>query len=87
MCRNADLLAHIQYRTSRTAWKAPGANMFSKGDKQTVDVDPVFLGKFRFQLDHRFFGRGRLYIAPAIRDAVHVDVHADERFATGDAHD
>src|SRR5690349_19669393 len=87
MCLNADLLAHFQYGTSGTMWKIACANMLSKWDKQTIDVDPIALGKFRFQLDHALLGCGCFDIAPAIGHAMDVNVHANEWLATGNSHD
>src|ERR1044071_6655420 len=86
MCLDSHLLAHIQYGTSGTMREAAGTNVFPKWDEQTIDINPILFRKFRFQLDHALFLRGRLYISPAIRDAVNVNVHANERLATGNSH-
>src|SRR5215216_2857461 len=86
MCLDANLLAHIQDGTGGTMRKIAGANMFSERYQQSINFDPVTLGKFLLKRDHCLFGCGRLDISPAISHPVDMDVHADKGFAAGDAH-
>jgi hypothetical protein len=62
-----------------------GANMFAKGHEQGVDFHPVSRRQFLLQRRHRFLRRARLDQAPAIGNAVDVDIDADQRQAARDA--
>ena len=79
------LVAHIEHRAGAALGPPAGADVFAEGDEQRVEFDPVVAGQFLFQDGHRFLGRLRVDVAPAIRDAVDVDVDADARLAAGDA--
>jgi transposase len=46
---HTDLLAHFQHRTGRAMGKITGANMFAKGYKQSVDLNPVAARKLGFK--------------------------------------
>src|SRR5512139_490343 len=87
MFLNSHLPAHIQYRTDGTARQAASANVLSKRDKQAIDLDPVAFWKFLLQRRHGLLRRGGGNISPAVGNPVNVDVHADERFPTGDPQD
>ena len=63
----------------------PGANVFAKRHEQAIDVNPMFAREFGSEGFHRFFRRGGFDIAPTIRDAMDVDVHADGWLSAGDA--
>jgi len=43
MLDHAYLLAHLDYRASRTARPITGTDVFAKRDEQAVDGDPVLL--------------------------------------------
>src|SRR5215217_6402671 len=86
MCVDPYLLAHIQDWTGGAMRKIAGANVFSKWNEQTIDVDPMTFGKFRFELDHGLFGRGCLHIPPAIGHAMDMDIHTDEWILTRNSH-
>ena len=87
MCCNSYLLAHIQYGAGGTVRHTAGTNMFSKWNKQTIDLDPIALWKFRLQRDHCLFRRGGSDISPAVGHPVDMDIHADEWLATSNAQD
>jgi hypothetical protein len=57
MSLNPDLLAHLQDGAGGTVGEVSRANMFSKGDKKPVDLDPVATGEGFTQRNHRLFRR------------------------------
>jgi len=77
------LLAHIQYRAGGAFGERARTNVFAKRDKQTVNINPMFLRQFGFQGQHRLLRSAGFDIAPAIRHAMDVDIHTDNGLATG----
>ena len=87
MLMNTSLLAHIEHRAGRAARSAPRTNMLAKRHQQTVDLHPVLLRQHGFESQHRAF-RGALgHIAPAVGDAMDMDIDANGRLLTRNAQD
>src|SRR5438067_1020729 len=85
MAGYADLPAHRQDGTGGTLRQPSRADVFAEGHQERVDLDPVAFRQARLEGGHGFLRRGRRHVAPAVGDAVNVDVHADGRMAAGDA--
>jgi len=83
MSFDSHLLAQLQNGTSGAVWEIAGANVFSKGDQESIDLDPIAAREFLTQRDHCLFRRGGLHITPAIRHAMDMNVDADKRFSAG----
>ena len=60
------------------------ANVLSERNEQGVDLNPVSLRQSFLKRGHRFFRRRCLHQSPTVRNAVNVNIHADEWQATGD---
>jgi hypothetical protein len=58
--------------------------VFTKGNEQAVDLDPVASWELGFERDGGFLGGGRLDVTPTVRDAVDVDVDGDPWLAARD---
>jgi hypothetical protein len=84
MAIHADLAAHAQNGTSGAFGHYARADMLTERDKQTVDFDPVAFWQFGLQSGRCLIRSIGLDIAPPVRDAVNVDVHADSCLSTGD---
>src|SRR5215207_6168292 len=76
---DADLLAHVEDRTLGAAGEGAGADVLAEGDEQAVDLDAVGLGEDGSQGGLGQLGGASLDVAPAVGDAVDVDVDADPR--------
>jgi len=63
--------------------KIAGADMLSKRHQEAIDFNPITLGEFFSERDHRLFGCGGLHVSPAIGHTMNVNVHADEWFTAG----
>src|SRR5215204_1090856 len=82
---DTNLAAHLQDRAGGAFGKEAGADVLAKRDEEAVDLDPVFTGEFLLELCHGFLRRRSGDVAPAVGDAVDVDVNADVWLAAGDA--
>ena len=81
------LLTHVEHRAGEATRSAPRTNMLAKRYQQTVDLHPVLLRQHGFESQHRAF-RGALgYIAPAVADAMDMDIDSDKRLLTRNAQD
>src|SRR5512133_1463629 len=87
MCLDANLLAHVQDGADGTARQITRADMLPERDEQAVDLDPIALGKLRFERHHRLLRGGGGDISPAIGHTMDVDVYADERLTAGNPQD
>src|SRR6266508_1203463 len=63
------------------------ADVLAEGDEQVVVADPVTSRQPRAQRHLGLLGRHGSHIAPAVRDPVDVDVHADAGLVIGLGHD
>src|SRR5205809_4354211 len=81
---HADLLAHGEHRTGRAAGESAGADVLAERDEEAVDLNPVALRELRLERGHRLLRSPRLDVAPAVGDAVDVDIDADAELAAGD---
>src|SRR5215813_14550971 len=87
MILDTSLLAHIEHRAGRAARSTPPTNMLAKRHQQTVDLHPVLLRQRGFESQHRAF-RGALgHIAPAVGDAMDMDIDPNKRLLTRNAQD
>jgi hypothetical protein len=82
-----DLLADVENRARAALWAVAGANMFAKGDKQTIELDPKLARQVSVKLRHCFFGTRGVDVTPAVGDAVDVNVDADAWPTASDAQD
>ena len=57
MSLNSHLLAHIQNRTGGAVGEIARADVFSKGNEKSIDLDPIAAREFFAERDHRFFRR------------------------------
>ena len=57
--------------------------MFAEWDQQGVDLGPVLCGQALFEGGAGCFGGRRRDVAPAVGDAVDVDVYADAGLVPG----
>jgi hypothetical protein len=48
MSRDFYLLTHLVHRAEGAMRELPGANMFAKGNKQSIDLHPVAAGQLLF---------------------------------------
>src|SRR5574341_1043219 len=60
--------------------------MLAEWHQQAIDFDPIAAWQFGFQRERRPLWSGRGHVAPAIRDAVNVDIHSNARLAAGNTH-
>src|SRR5439155_12098262 len=81
---HSDLAAHPEKGTGGTVRADSFADVFAERNQQRVDLDPIAARKFFLQFAHRLFGRASLHVAPAIDDAMDVDIDADATLSTGD---
>ncbi len=58
--------------------------MLPEWDEQAVDLDPKPFWQLLLKGKHRFFRRPLLDESPAVRDPVHVRIHADRRHPARD---
>src|SRR6266571_7334405 len=82
---HAGLLAHGEHRTGGAAGESAGADVLAERDEEAVDLDPIAPRQRRLERAHRFFRCPCLDVAPAVGDAVDVDINGDPRLAAGDA--
>src|SRR4051812_42166129 len=61
-----------------------GADMLAEGDEQAIDLDPVPLREPGLERREGLLRCPGVDVAPAIGDAVHVDIDRDPRLATAD---
>ncbi len=59
--------------------------MFSKWDKQAINLYPIGTWKNAFEYDRRLFRRRCVHIPPAISDTVNMDIDTDARLIASDA--
>jgi hypothetical protein len=59
--------------------------VFAEWDKQTINFYPIDARQNSCEDGRRLFWSRRVYISPAIRDAVHVDIDSDARLVTSNA--
>ena len=85
MSFDAHLRAHIQHRAGGAFGHCPGTDMFTKWNKKTVDIYPMFAGEFGIKCNHCLFGRGCLHIAPAIRYAVDMNINTNYMMSSRNA--
>jgi hypothetical protein len=83
MCGDSHLPAHIQEWAGGAVGQAGGADVLAEWDEQLVDLNPVRLGQDLFERQAGLFGGCRGNIAPAVCNAVDVNVDADERLPAG----
>ena len=82
---DVNLAAVLQHRTGGTPGQGASTNVLSERDQQPVYLDPVPLWKlFLERLPGPLRGL-RLYVAPAVRHALDVDVHTDPALTFRDA--
>ena len=87
MILDPSLLAHVEHRAGGAARSAPCTNMLAKRYQQTVDLHPVLLRQHGFETHHRAL-RGALgHIAPAVGDAMDMDIDPNKRLLTRNAQD
>src|ERR1043166_7208831 len=87
MILNPSLLAHVEHRAGRAARSAPHTNMLAKRYQQTVDLYPVLLRQHGFESQHRAFRSALGDIAPAVGDAVDMDIDPNKRLLTRNTQD
>ena len=87
MTRHPNLSTKFQHWTRRAFRGDAGADVFSEGDEEFVDFDPVLGREHGFEGEHGLFGGFGVDVAPAVADSVDVDVNADSLLAAGDADD
>jgi hypothetical protein len=61
--------------------------MFPEGNKQAIDIDPVFAGQPGSQRLHGLLGRRGTHVSPSIGDTMDVDIYADEGLVARNAKD
>src|SRR5262249_23620053 len=83
--RDADLPAHVQHRAGGALRADAGADVLAEGDEQGVDLDPVAAWQLFLQRGHGLFRRPGGDVAPAVGDAVDVNIDADVRLLADDA--
>src|SRR5215470_10355742 len=87
MSRDISLLAHIEHRAGGAARPAPCTNMLAKRHQQTVDLYPVLLRQHGFESQHRAFRSALRHVAPAVGDAMDMDIDSNRRLLTRNAQD
>ena len=87
MILDTPLLTHVEHRAGGAARPAPCTNMLAKRYEQTVDLHPVLLRQHGFESHHRAL-RGALgHIAPAVGNAMDMDIDPNKRLLTRNAQD
>jgi hypothetical protein len=76
----ANLPTYRQQQACRAFGLNALANEFSKRHKTFIDFYPVPLWQFVLELGQRLLGCARRHVAPAVSDAMDVDIHGDLRF-------
>ena len=84
MCFDAHLLAHFQNGAGGAVRQVTGADVFPKGDEQTIDLNPIAAGQFFAERNHCLLRGGCFYIAPAIGHTMDMYIYADEWLAASD---
>ena len=85
MLLHPNLLAHFRERTLGAFRQLACADVLAKGNQQAIDFNPIPLRQLGLQGSEGFFGRSGLDKAPAIGNAVNVNVHTDAGLLAGDA--
>lgn len=85
MLCHADLLAHVEDGAGGALGAYAGANVLAERHEALVDRDPVPTRQNILEDDHRPFGRPGRDVAPAVGNAVDMDVDADSLDAAGDS--
>jgi hypothetical protein len=79
------LLAHVKYRAYRAARTVSSTDVLTKRHQEAVDLYPVLLWEHGFEGGHGLFRGTPTHIAPAVGDAVDVNVDTDTGLLTPNA--
>src|SRR5262249_20154028 len=83
---DADLAAPGEDGAGRAVRALAGAAVLAERDEKAVDVEPVPMRQLPLEGDQRLLRGPLVDVAPAVDDAVDVDVDADTRLVAGDPH-
>src|SRR5690242_9000303 len=84
MRTHAHLAAHGEDRTCGAARQTPGTDMLAERDEQTINFYPIGARQNFCEHGRRLFRSRRVYIPPAIRHTVYVDIDSDTRLIASD---
>src|SRR5215470_17795531 len=87
MLLDTPLLAHVEHRAGGAARSVPRTNMLAKWHQQTVDLYPVLLRQHGLESQHRALRSALGHIAPAVGDAMDMDIDPNKRLLTRNAQD